>query len=83
MSLRHPGKVALQQWLAEGDDVDVDRHVGTCQRCAAILEELDASGEAPIGEALAEALDSALADHVQGTDQSDDVTVVLLQRLID
>ena len=56
MSLRHPGKNALRQWLLEGGDDDVDRHLGTCQRCASALEEIDVTDEFEIGDALAEAL---------------------------
>lgn len=55
MSLRHPGKAALRDWLAGDADENVERHVDTCQRCATTLEELDAT-ETEIGEALAEIL---------------------------
>lgn len=56
MSLRHPGKNALSNWLSDGDDLDVERHVENCQRCADALEELDTAEDTTIGSALAEAL---------------------------
>ncbi len=56
MSLRHPRTTALQEWLLGAVDDDVEDHVGTCQRCATALEELDTQEEVAIGDALAEAL---------------------------
>jgi hypothetical protein len=42
MSIRHPTREALGRWLnAEGDvEPGVDRHLSSCERCAAIVEEL-------------------------------------------
>ncbi|MCP3991511.1 MAG: hypothetical protein GY724_20730 [Actinomycetia bacterium] len=56
MRFRHPRTAALQQWLSGAVDDDVEKHVGTCQHCATVLEELDAREEVTIGHALAEAL---------------------------
>jgi hypothetical protein len=53
VSLRHPSREALAHWLA-GDDVDskIDDHLRSCERCAAVVEELATTTE-PVGEALA------------------------------
>ncbi len=56
MSFRHPQAAALQQWLSGAVDDEVEKHVGTCQRCATVLEELDAQEDTAISHALAEAL---------------------------
>lgn len=56
MSLRHPSKQSLSDWLAGTSDPHVDDHVATCQRCATTLEELDTSPDPAIGDALAEIL---------------------------
>ncbi len=53
MFFRHPSRRALQEWLDSPDDGSIDGHIDTCQRCAATLEELDASSQPPIGDALA------------------------------
>lgn len=56
MSLRHPGQLVLRQWLTGSVDDDVERHIDTCRRCAAVLEDLDPVADAEIGDALAEVL---------------------------
>lgn len=56
MSIRHPGRSALQAWLSGADDQDLERHLDDCQRCANTLEELDATDAPTIGAALADAL---------------------------
>lgn len=56
MSFRHPSDEAIALWLSGGEtDTKVDNHLCSCERCAAVVEEL-ASGAAPISEALAVAL---------------------------
>lgn len=57
MSRRHPTDTLLQRWLA-GDpdvDVDVDRHVTACDRCAEALETMDDADD-DLSDALAMAL---------------------------
>ena len=56
MSLRHPETVALDHWLSGATDDQIEKHVDSCQRCAAVLEELDTSTLVEIGDALAQAL---------------------------
>lgn len=56
MKLRHPNRDTLQQWLNGDGDSATDLHVGTCQRCASKLEELEPDSESDIGQALAAAL---------------------------
>lgn len=41
MMVRHPSRAALQDWLAGAEEPQVDRHVGTCERCAAALEQME------------------------------------------
>jgi anti-sigma factor RsiW len=43
MTLRHPSRRALQDWLAGTAASDIARHLSTCQRCAATLEQLDST----------------------------------------
>ena len=67
MSILHPSKTSLRDWLAGELDVKVDTHVETCQRCATVLEELDATDDVGIGDALAEALapDQGLTERLE------------------
>lgn len=53
MMLRHPSRTVLREWLAGVSEPQIDRHVDTCERCAATLEALEPAPEAPIGDALA------------------------------
>ncbi len=53
MFFRHPSRRALQDWLNNPDDASLVDHVDTCQRCAGVLEELDAQDQPSIGDALA------------------------------
>jgi len=55
VSTRHPHTVALERWLSGHIDHEVDQHVDRCHRCAAILEELDASTDFALRSALTEA----------------------------
>lgn len=50
---RHPSRDDLKAWL-EGTNPSIDDHVGTCNRCATALEELDAPPIAHLADALAE-----------------------------
>ncbi len=57
---RHPKRRALQAWLA-GDTppqegAELDAHLASCRQCAATLEDLDATGDLAIGDALAAVL---------------------------
>ena len=52
MFFRHPSRRALQEWLEHGEDSSIDDHLATCQRCAAILEELAEDGPS-LNDALA------------------------------
>ena len=56
--LRHPSRVALSEWLTGEGDAGIDAHIGTCDRCALVLEGLDESGfeHSALGDALAAAL---------------------------
>ena len=56
--LFHPSRKALQGWLNGEPDADakLDRHIATCRRCANTIEQLDASDESNIAEALAQVL---------------------------
>lgn len=56
MIRRHPNRDTLLRWLNGEGDAELDRHIDTCQRCAANLEALEADAEAGIGDALAQAL---------------------------
>ncbi len=49
----HPGKRALQQWLAGEADGRIDGHVGTCDRCANLLEELARPSDPALTDVLA------------------------------
>ncbi len=57
MFFRHPSRKALREWLeaTEQDAADqkVDSHIDDCQRCAAVIEDLDSSSDLSIGDALA------------------------------
>ncbi|MEM8922809.1 MAG: hypothetical protein AAGD35_04845 [Actinomycetota bacterium] len=59
MRLRHPDPETLRHWLAGQINGDVDRHVGTCQRCAALMEEFD--DDSGPDEALKAALSHVLS----------------------
>lgn len=53
---RHPNAARLQSWLERGEPSRVGRHVDTCERCLAALEELsdlDDTIVADIAEVLA------------------------------
>lgn len=54
---RHPSRAELGRWLA-GDDVDaqVDTHLATCDRCAAVMEELETATGSRLAQTLADAL---------------------------
>ncbi len=59
MFRRHPSTAVLDGWLNGEGDADLDLHIGSCSRCAALLEELDATDGGPdssLGESLALAL---------------------------
>lgn len=49
----HPGKRALQQWLAGESDGRIDTHVGTCRRCANVLEDLARPSDPALTDVLA------------------------------
>lgn len=49
----HPTKRALRQWLAGDVDARIDDHVGTCQRCANVLEEFAQPSDPALAEVLA------------------------------
>ena len=53
--LFHPSRRALRGWLLGDADADakLDAHIATCQRCANILEELDAGADDDIASVLA------------------------------
>ena len=51
----HPSARKLQRWV-DGDDPGIDRHLGTCERCADRLETLLDDGDAPIRQALMQLL---------------------------
>ena len=51
----HPSVRKLQQWI-DGDDVDIDVHLATCDHCADRLEPLLGESDAPIGSALLQLL---------------------------
>ncbi len=55
MVLRHPSKKALREWLAGEHGAELDAHLGSCQRCAGVLETIDDAdtGTLAIGDALA------------------------------
>lgn len=53
MSVHHPSKQALQQWLAGAGETEIDRHLSTCQRCAIKLEQLDSSSALATGDTAA------------------------------
>lgn len=38
---RHPSKRALREWLSGERTDDIDAHIDSCERCAAVLEELE------------------------------------------
>ena len=56
MIRRHPRNEALQAWLGGAVDDTVDEHLQTCQRCATVLEELDAQEGLELANALASVL---------------------------
>lgn len=49
--LGHPSLRKLQRWI-DGDDVDLDRHLASCERCADRLESTLSESDAPIRSAL-------------------------------
>lgn len=60
MVLRHPSKKALREWLSGEHGAELDAHLGSCQRCAGVLENMDdielngaGSSNLAIGDALA------------------------------
>lgn len=64
MMVRHPSRAALEEWLAGAEEPQVDRHVGTCERCAATLEQLEPPppATAPIGPGAGSVLGQALSE---------------------
>lgn len=55
-NFRHPSRRTLRDWLHGESDPKVDAHLATCQRCASVLEDIDAPGNLAIGDALAAVL---------------------------
>ena len=55
MVLKHPSKKALQEWLSGHHGAELDAHIGSCQRCAGVLEGMDDTdpGSLAIADALA------------------------------
>lgn len=57
MFFRHPSKRALREWLESPAEISgessIDVHLASCQRCAAVLGEMEDSAEAGLGDALA------------------------------
>lgn len=57
MFFRHPSKRALREWLESPADISgessIDNHLASCQRCAAILDEMEDTAELALGDALA------------------------------
>ena len=63
MMVRHPSRAVLQEWLAGADEPQLDKHLGTCDRCASTLEELEPTPPTgPVGDARSDALSEALAE---------------------
>ncbi len=57
MFFRHPSKRALREWLEgsqdpTGDDA-IDQHLSSCERCSAVLEQMEEQAEVDVGDALA------------------------------
>jgi len=53
---RHPSNQQLQAWLESGSPSRVGKHVDSCERCMALLEELS-----DLGDSLVADLNAALA----------------------
>jgi hypothetical protein len=47
---RHPSHQQLQAWLETGGPSRVGKHVDTCERCMALLEELSDLGDSLVAE---------------------------------
>ena len=47
---RHPSNQQLQAWLENGEPTRVGKHVDTCERCMALLEELSDLGDSLVAE---------------------------------
>ena len=47
---RHPAQQQLQVWLESGGPSRVGKHVHTCERCMALLEELSDLGDTLVAE---------------------------------
>lgn len=57
MFFRHPSKRALREWLeisedSSGEDA-IDQHLNSCERCSAVLDEMEGDGAESVGDALA------------------------------
>ena len=47
---RHPSQAQLQAWLESGEPSRVGKHVDSCERCMALLEELSDLGDSLVAE---------------------------------
>jgi hypothetical protein len=47
---RHPSQQQLQAWLESGSPARIGKHVDTCERCMATLEELTDLGDSLVAE---------------------------------